>query len=253
MWDIGSQRRLERSMPWLQVENDAGSDANLTEFRITIGDERFMFDDDMMGQYALLSATSPFTDITATTENEDKELIVAFNGGGIAPGQFVRFKVDIGVDPDTGIQWSLPDFRTVLFDMNGVNVWDGFVGPVDSSDNSLVSATFTQGGLVASSDPQHLPDYSVVGPQAEIFNEHFRPNYAMEGIDVFLLGGTAVIPEPSTTFLAIFGLAGLGLVAHRRMGVDRRPCTAAAYRRQNDPRPQRQIACRHRSRRHATR
>ncbi len=57
MWDLGADRVANRNMPYLELTNDTGSDAPLTEFRMTIGDTRFHFDCGMIGSCAMLGKT----------------------------------------------------------------------------------------------------------------------------------------------------------------------------------------------------
>jgi hypothetical protein len=264
MWDVPAQRRAERNMPWVQVTNDANSDANLTEFRMTIGDERFHFSNELFVDYAIVSATSPFQNVSSTTANSENELVLTFNGGGIAPGDSVRFKIDLGIDADQlGLMqiWPHPDYRTVLFDMNGIDAW----GPTpmtpmapDDSDNSAARATFTSMGMTVTTPAPGIrfPDATVVGPQAFIFNQFKRPQHVMEDVDVFnAVEVIGAIPEPSSLLLSVIGMSALGLLAQRRSATGRRALgtPSVAYRRQNDPRPQRQIACRHRMNHRATR
>src|SRR5436305_15178811 len=43
MWDIGFQRMVDRNMPYLEVMNATTSTDPITQFHITIGDNRFNF------------------------------------------------------------------------------------------------------------------------------------------------------------------------------------------------------------------
>ena len=43
MWDIGYQRMIERNMPYIELLNEAESTSPITEFNLTIGDNRFNF------------------------------------------------------------------------------------------------------------------------------------------------------------------------------------------------------------------
>lgn len=264
MWDVPAQRRLERNMPWVEVRNDAASDANLIEFRMTIGDERFRFSNEIYADYALASVSSPFSNFTTAADNNENDLVVTFNGGGLAPGDVARFRIQLGIDADQpGLMaiWPHPDYRTVLFDMNGIDAWGPSPmtpKPGVDTDNSMGTGTFEKMGMLAVSDPEPFPDATVVGPQAFIFNQFMRPQHVMEDVDVFdavQVVGQPVVPEPSSLMLAMFGVAVFGFMAQRRSASDRRQyaTAAVAYRRQHDPRPQRQIAYRHRLMRRATR
>src|SRR6478609_10739950 len=43
MWDIGYQRMVERNSPYLEVTNASTSTLPITQFHITIGDNRYKF------------------------------------------------------------------------------------------------------------------------------------------------------------------------------------------------------------------
>jgi hypothetical protein len=229
---------------------------------MTIGDTRFNFSDEMYSDFAMVSPMSDFLDVSTTSPTGD-ELIVTFNGAGLAPGDRVRFRIDIGIDANQpGLMqiWPHPDYRTVLFDMNGIDAWGPSPHtpkPPVTTDNSMATATWEKDGMSASSpNPIAFPDATVVGPQATIFNQFFRPQHVMEDVDVFdAVQVIGVIPEPSSMMLTILGMLTVGLVAHRRTAFGRREngATSVVYRRQHDPRPQRQIACRHRLTRRAAR
>jgi hypothetical protein len=103
------------------------------------------------------------------------------------PGQSVRFRIDI--DPDDPDGFPHPDFRRVLFDMNGN----------DPSDNAEVELQFSNGITTARVD-QRLPDFPVAGP---IFSEsNIRPYSAMEPVGVFEISDQAQVPEPSTWIIS---------------------------------------------------
>ena len=65
--------------------------------------------------------------------------------GGLQPGELVRFKIDLDVDPEFADQvFAHPDYRTVLFDMNGFNVYDGLQQQSDA-DNGKAVGDFRSG------------------------------------------------------------------------------------------------------------
>jgi hypothetical protein len=251
MWDVSSQRIADRNMPFIELKNES-DDTPITEFRISIGDTRFNFSNDFYGSFTVLGETSPFTDITSMPADGDNELVVMFGSGGLQPGQLVRFRIDL--DKDTGFKsiFKHPDFRTVLFDMNGRNVYDGNVVEFSNEDNAEVTVTFGTGEAIATASSR-LPDATVTGPQADFYNNVFRTYGIMEGIDTFPLTGT-VIPEPNAMALTMLGLVGLGLITQRR-GLERRQYASrgASYRSRFVPRPSRNTACRHRARQPAGR
>lgn len=208
MWDTPYQRIRNRSMPWVEVENLAESTANLTEFSMTIGDTDYNFTDATYGAYAILSDSTPDILITSIVSTGDL-LTLTFGDGGLAPGEIVRFGIDLAPDADVDGLFPHPDFRLVLFDMNDL---DGN----GTSDNSEVTAEFVDpdDSSMTETVATVLPDYEVTGNQANYFNQFVRPYGVMEGIDIFTDGDLVVntIPEPTSgvaagVFVALF--AGL--------------------------------------------
>jgi len=213
-WDSPYQRIADRNMPFVEVRNLGGSTANLTEFRMTIGDTNFNFSNEFFGSFALLGDSTAGVDLSGAITSSGDELVVTLGNGGLAPGEVVRFRIDLAVDAGVSGMFPHPDFRTVLFDMNDMD-GNGI------SDNASVSALFTDPDdssmtLVATSE---LIDFSVNGPQAQYFNQFIRPYSVMEGIDTFSAQGLAqnsVVPEPSTAGLAVGGLMMAFAAVRRR-------------------------------------
>ena len=159
MWDIGYQRMMDRNTPYIELLNEATSTSPITEFHLTIGDNRFNFGPVEGTDLVMLGSTTPGFNLTASKVNGvvntdgdmGDELVVNIGNGGLLPGQLVRFKIKLDVDPAYAAQYaasfgaSLPDFRTVLFDMNGLNVYDGVVH-TSSDDNAQAFVVFNPGG-----------------------------------------------------------------------------------------------------------
>jgi hypothetical protein len=131
------------------------------------------------------------------------------------------FKIALGVDAAYEF-FHRPDFRTVLFDMNGVNVYDGNLHSPDSvdptDDNAKVSVKFGAGAGQFIVGPVTVDEYDVEGEAAKYFNDNFRRYGVMEHVDTFLvLGSGEEIPEPTSVALAICGLSSfIGLRRVRR-------------------------------------
>jgi hypothetical protein len=144
---------IARSMPFIEITN-TGSDP-ITEFHLSIANERltcatcnisrFDFAPVQGNDFAVLGRTTPGVELTSTTNADRDELILNLGGGGLAAGEMFRFKVNLDVDPSFAAQYaalfgaSQPDFRTVLFDMNRVNVYDNNLvqdAAVSASDNA---------------------------------------------------------------------------------------------------------------------
>jgi hypothetical protein len=219
MWDLPFQRMNDRNMPYLELTNDADSTAPLTEFHLTIGDNRFKFTDKNMGEFAMAGSTTKEISLTSSTVNNlGDELVVQIGNGGLKPGELVRFKIDLDVDAAfAGQFFAHPDYRTVLFDMNGLNVYDGFLQQVSSNDNAKASAIFDPAsGANFSVGPWAIADETVAGAAADFFNNNYRRYRDMDPIRTFLIAGEgSVIPEPTSVVLTVLGLVG-GLVCVTR-------------------------------------
>jgi hypothetical protein len=216
MWDLSFQRMNDRNMPYIELMNAATNTAPITEFHMTIGDSRFNFANNMLGTFALLGSTTPGFQLTSSTV-DGNELIVMIGNGGLQPGSLVRFKVDIAVDPpNPNGYFEFPDFRTVLFDMNGINVYDDTI-QTSSADNSQSWVVFDPAtGPNFSTVPVAFQDPVVPPPASSFFNDNPREWGENDPVRIFELGGGEVIPEP-TSLVLLAGMA-CGLAIGRRAG-----------------------------------
>lgn len=217
MWDIGYQRMVDRNSPYLELTNASTSTEPITQFHITIGDNRFNFAPVDGSNLVMLGSTTPGFNLTSSTvNNAGDELVVDIGNGGLAPGETVRFKVKLGIDPSFAATYasmyggSLPDYRTVLFDMNGIDVYgsDGKTNPDDNSHVSVVFDTNIKSNTVV------FPDESVAVSQ--YFNNNIRAYTATDPVNLFQLSGAAPVPEPATIGLAALGLALVAGLRHRQ-------------------------------------
>jgi len=216
MWDLGITRDdYYRNMPTLELSNTgvAGS-PDIVQFQMTIGDTRFHFSDAFLGVAALIGESTMEYDLTSAISPDGNLLTVNIqkqgNAGGVAPSDEVRFRIDIDVDaglPDPPF-YMYPDFRTVLFDKNGVQVYGPDPAfPNGAEDNAQASVKFSDGTTLG---PQALPDFQVTGPQDMYFNALYHPRGAMPGVDFFTVSGQpGIIPEPGSFALALAGLVGM--------------------------------------------
>lgn len=209
-WDTPTQRIADLNMPFLELINNSNSDAPITQFTMSIGDTNFHFSNlfpSFNGSYVKLGSTTPGFDLQATTENSGDLLKVTIGDGGLLPGETVRFRVDIDVDPGHPELYPHQDFRLVFFDMNGNG----------TADNSVVTSTFSEGGMTEQVSSQ-LPDYPSDNDQ--FVNGDIRPYSVMVGIDVFNLAASRSneIPEPVSFSLLSLGVIGMLALKSRSRG-----------------------------------
>jgi hypothetical protein len=227
MWDISFQRMHDRNMPTLELNNlQAAGSPDITKLTLSIGDTRFHFSDDVFGSLIAQCPCSPMAPddspagltLTPSLSANGNLLTIDLTksgGGGLAPGEIVRFKIDIDVDEGFDF-FPHPDYRTVLFDMNGVEVYGPDPNiPAGQTDNSQGTVMFSDG---TTAGPATFADETVPAPQSQFFNETFRAYGIMEPVDTFMIsGGPTVIPEPASGVLALAGLIGtLWLTARKR-------------------------------------
>ena len=210
MWDHPYQRIADRNMPWIEITNEGQSTGEITQFLMTIGDTAFNFSDVHFGDPIMPSDHNPVdigidASILQTGSDAGNQLVLNFTG--FDPGETVRFRVDI--DPDDPDAFPHPDFRRVLFDMNGN----------DPTDNARVQLQFSNDATTIDTPALLLDDYAV-NPLAGIFvsfeQANIRPYSWMEPVEVFELGDQTVIPEPSTWSIAVLAVAAVGLWSRRR-------------------------------------
>ena len=131
MWDLPFQRMNDRNMPLPRIVERYRFDG--ADHRVAPDDRRHASLISRTRTWAcspwLASTTKDFDITSSTLNNAGDELILNIGDGGLAPGEMVRFKIDLEVDAAfAGQIFTHPDYRTVMFDMNGLNVYDGFCG-----------------------------------------------------------------------------------------------------------------------------
>jgi hypothetical protein len=123
-----------------------------------------------------------------------------------------RFKVNLDVDPSFAAQYAAlfrppqPDYPTVLFDMNRVNVYDNNLvqdAAVSASDNAKAwVVTDPDEGSSITSDPIIFADPEVDPDVASIINDRLRSGCCCVSDPVLIF-----IPEPGSAGLAILAAA----------------------------------------------
>jgi hypothetical protein len=212
MWDLPASRRSARNLPTICLTNESAT-AAISQFKMTIGDDQFHFGDSFFGAFAKLGKDTPGISLSSTTENDGDTLVVNFLNGGVAPGQTVNFLFDIDVDAEfAGSFYQFPDYRTVLFDMNGDNYYQsaGVVNDPDDDDNAKVSLTFTMAGMPSvTTVPTPFPDPNVLDGSARYVNTNMARYGDSDPVRAFSLSGGAAIPEPTSIALGLLGLVGM--------------------------------------------
>jgi len=218
MGDIGYQRMVERNSPFVELVNDINSTSNITEFHLTIGDNRFNFAPVDGSNLVKLGRTTPGFSLTGSTTTGGDDLVVNIGGTGLKPGDAIKFKIKLGIDASFAAEYaskfgaSLPDYRTVLFDMNGFNVYDDTTD-VNSDDNAEAFVIFNPGGK---SETSVFPDEEVAVSQ--FYNNRLRSGCCCvdDPVQIFQLEGSQPIPEPGSFALAMLGVVGFVLNSRAR-------------------------------------
>ncbi len=213
MWDLPASRRAARNVPFICLTNDSAT-ASISQFKMTIGDDQFHFANELMGMYAKLGKDTPGFSLSSSVADGGDTLIVNFLNGGLAPGKTVNFQIDIDVDAQfANVFYKHPDYRTVLFDMNGDNYYQsaGIVNDPSSNDNSKVSLTFSMAGMPSvTTTPTPFPDPNVLDGSARFVNANIARYGDSDPIRAFpLSGGSSLIPEPSSALLVFLSLLGV--------------------------------------------
>ncbi len=201
-WQTAHSLAVERMNPFVQIINTSSNPlAELTDFTFALGSTKaplYSFD------YAKLIKTSD-SSITYTVDAPLTATPMAgvanqitFHFHNLTPGKSVQFQT--GIVTDAGNSNMFPDYRTVLFDMNGSN----------AADNVMNSANFKVGGI-STMVSGNLPDWVNLMPTNVGLNG--AVTHGMDAVMSFptdFTGNTVAAPEPSSIVMAMMG--GLGML-----------------------------------------
>lgn len=187
--------------PYIDLRNTADT-ADIVGYRITIGDTSYFWDGALINASSQIPASnltiiapgSSLDDLAAS----DDVIHMTFAPGIFTPGTVLSHRNDIDRDAEAGVTETYPvdqpDFRQVLFDLDGS----------DDSDNALITITFSDGQVIQ----QRLPDFSSTDENTSAISSSTH-NFGYIRLD-------QVVPEPMSLAMLSGGL--LLLTPRRRRG-----------------------------------
>jgi hypothetical protein len=212
--DLGFDRMLSRNRPYLELTNNSTSTDPITEFHLALGDPRFNFNCAALGGCAILAKSTPGIDLSSATSDNGDQLDLTIGNGGLLAGQTVRFRIALGFDTQYKSDkdyFATPDFRTVLFHMDGDSFYPNHAPSTDS--NATITVLFGSGAGALTAGPVTFTNYTVPSDAGKYYNNIYHAYGATDPVQVFagLSGSAAGVPEPGTAVLAAIG-ALIGLV-----------------------------------------
>jgi hypothetical protein len=212
--DIGYQRMIERNSPFIELTNTSTT-SSIDEFHLTVGDTNFNFGAVSGSSLVKLGRTTPGFTLSSTSASGGDELVVKILNGGLQPGDSVRFQIKLNPDSSYASTYaslfggSKPDYRTVLFDMNGTNVYGG-ANQKSALDNAQAYVIADPGGK---STVHQFEDWDVAASQ--FFNNNLASSCCCTNDPVNIFEPPPMVPEPGSIALALLSLSA-GLSSRRR-------------------------------------
>jgi hypothetical protein len=209
--DLGFDRMIARNRPYLELTNNSTSKDSLSEFQLALGDPRFNFNCSALGACAVVASSTKSVQLVSSQEDGGNTLDVKLPSG-LAPGATVRFQIALGMDTTYKTDkdyFATPDFRTVLFHMDGGQFYPDHApsGTVDST------VTVNFGTLVAGPVSLSSFDQQVDPNSGKYYNKIYHAYGATDPVQAFSgLSGSTSVPEPATASLAAIGIC-CGLLA----------------------------------------
>lgn len=210
-WTSWATQLYEYNMPFIEVSNPSTSTLTVESFQMTIGNTNYQFSNEFFrkestnshpypadGSYAITGFSTPGVALNSSVQIDGDQLTVNFEDG-LAPGEVVRFQVDINRDTDDMMLFA--DFTSVFFNN------DNGDEEVPNSEIRIDYADSDQFALLT------LPDFEI-DPDVELYQQTPRPYSVMQPIPTFPDVVVDPVPEPTAALLASLALAAVG--ARRR-------------------------------------
>jgi len=189
-WNTTAGLMVARNMPYFELRNDSDT-AFITQMNVGIGDTAFNF------KNLTFIDASPGVSYSLLSPLHGDNLHMAFTG--LAPHDVIRFQMFLA--PDSALASNqMPDYRTVLFQINDSN----------TANNAKVSVNYSDGKTGGTA----FSDYAPAMPT--FTGMVFRGYEHMDTVKAFQLNAASAVPEPSGVALLATGVATAGLLVRRR-------------------------------------
>lgn len=171
---------IDRMMPYFELQNTSDEES-LESWQFSIGQTDYNFENLTMVQMPGGSgAASAQSMLPLGTPSAD---LLAMNFSGLTPGQSVMGRISLGADNQSIMQ--VPDFRSVLFQMNSTEA-------PEVTQNAVIRTSFSDGSVLEGILPNFTHDEAALGMALiPCSNESFLEQEVFE----FEQQGNAIVPE----------------------------------------------------------